>query len=492
MRTQYTEVYNHHSSRCRNTISDCLSDYINKERTKRCDDTIDSTRIEEEIMSKSSTPLRVFVFYRDLRLDDNLTLMEIIRRRITTQQQSSSARRTSKSTIVPIFIMDRKEWPSKNQYQFLLECLMDLDKTLQRKGSKLYILSKKDCQRFLRDHAHDIEMIGWNTQFEYPERYDFIRNMIATPEHPRRAIPSSCEIIELDDSFLVDPSQLHHKPFKKFTPFYRHCLAHVKVHKPISFSSRRLGTIPNAKRYHPQNASTLYKQLPYKNAHFYTHGGYRNAWRQLLFAKRHLKHYGKTRNVLSLPTSKLSTYLSLNVLSIRRVYATMNPVSKDFVRELYWRDFYLYVAKYFPDILDYGDHPPRITHTNKQTAWKKWKQGTTGIPIVDACMRQLNTTGYMHNRGRMIVASYLIKDLHIHFKYGERYFEDRLVDHNRPSNNGGWQWVNGSGVDSQPPYQKFNMLLQNKKYDPECIYIKEWLPHLRSLTPSDIFELYPR
>lgn len=427
--------------------------------------------------SSSTSKLRVFIFYRDLRLDDNLTLMEMCRPR---KGMATNFR------IIPIFLLDRAEWRSKNQYQFLMECLVDLDKTLQRKGSRLYILSKQYCQQFLRDHAMDIEMIGWNAQYEYPKRYDFIRNMVSKAQ--RRG--NNLQLIELEDSFLTDPSKLDHKPFKKFTPFYRHCLAHVKIQRPVSFSSRRLGTIPRATKYHPMNPNTLYKTIPHKNAHFYTHGGYRNAWRQLLFAKRHLKHYGETRNTFSIPTSKLSAYLSLNVVSIRRVYVVMNPVSKDFVRELYWRDFYLYVAKYFPKILEYGQHPPPIAHTNKEMGWKKWKQGTTGIPIVDACMKQLNTTGYMHNRGRMIVASYLIKNLHIHFKYGERYFEEKLVDHNRPSNNGGWQWVNGSGVDSQPSYQKFNMLLQTKKYDPECIYIKEWLPHLRSLSPDEIFALY--
>jgi deoxyribodipyrimidine photo-lyase len=105
-------------------------------------------------------------------------------------------------------------------------------------------------------------------------------------------------------------------------------------------------------------------------------------------------------------------------------------------------------------------------------------------------MRQMNETGYMHNRGRMIVASYLIKNKHIHFKYGEEYFESKLLDYNLSSNNGGWQWVNGSGVDSQPPYQKFSMILQNKKYDSQCVYVKTWVPELIDMTPQEIFELY--
>lgn len=417
-------------------------------------------------MSPSSQ--RVFIFYRDLRLDDNLGLMELAKR------PSSSSKKPF--VMIPVFLLDRSEWKSKNQYQFMVECLVDLDKILRKKGSRLHIFTKTSFRQYLRTHRDDIDMIGWNLQYEHPARYDFIR----------KSLLHTTEIVEMDDMFMTDPSTLHHKPFKKFTPFYRYCLSHFRIQRPKPFTSKRLGKIqyPNL-----LNPATMYKDIRNKNAHFYTQGGYRNAVRQLMFAKKHLRHYGETRNTFSIPTSKLSAYLSLNVLSIRHVYYVMNPVSKDFVRELYWRDFYLYVAKYFPKVLAYGAHPPSLL-TTKQKAWKQWKNGTTGKPIVDACMRQLNTTGYMHNRGRMIVASYLIKNLHIHFKYGERYFEEKLIDHNRPSNNGGWQWVNGSGVDSQPSYQKFSMLLQNKKYDPECIFVKEWLPHLRALPPSEIFALY--
>ena len=448
--------------------------------------------------SSSLVSFRVFIFYRDLRLDDNLTWLEMFRKSVLIPQQQQhqqqhSPKRNSSSRVIPIFILDHSEWPSKNQYQFLLECLVDLDRELRKHGSKLSILTRVACQKFLRDYSENIEMIGWNAQYEHPERYDFIRNMMATSDHPRR--PLHCALVELEDAFMVPPSKLHHAPFKKFTPFYRHCTRSVRIPRPQPFqkstlrTSCRLGKLPREKTYHPLNLHALYQSIPRKNVHFYTQGGYRNAWRQLMYAKNHLRKYGQTRNYLSIPTSHLSAYLSLNVLSIRRVYYTMKGVSEEFVRELYWRDFYLYVAKYFPKVLAFGEHITAIP-SSKLDKWKKWKQGTTGIPIVDACMRQLNTTGFMHNRGRMIVASYLIKNLHIHFKHGERYFEKTLYDHNLASNNGGWQWVNGSGVDSQPRYQKFNMLLQTKKYDPECVFIKMWLPHLESLSPTEIFEMY--
>lgn len=406
--------------------------------------------------------LHLFIFYRDLRLYDNTTLIEM------------SRALPRNDVILPIFLMDRREWKSDNQYQFLLETLMDLDKTLQTRHSKLHVLQKQQLNAFLSKHILDIKTIGWNAQYENPLRYDFIRKM-----------QKHIHIIEKEDSFLVPPDTLKHKPFQKFTPFYRHCTSFYRVRRPDAYRSFRFGKVSIPNTFSP---AQLYSKIQHPNPDFYTQGGYRNATRQLNIAHKTLRQYGKTRNIFSAKTSFLSSYLSLNILSIRQVYYTMKPISQDFIRELYWRDFYLYVSKYFPKVMEYGSKTPLISRKNQ--VWKEWRAGKTGKPIVDACMRQMNTTGYMHNRGRMIVASYLVKDLKVPFKYGEEYFERVLIDHNKSSNNGGWQWVNGSGVDSQPPYQKFSMIIQNKKYDPECVYIRKWLPELKSLTNDEIFDMY--
>lgn len=409
--------------------------------------------------------LHVFIFYRDLRLFDNTTLMAM------------SRTLGSDESIVPIFLYDRQEWKSSNQYEFLIGSLMDLDAQLRRKRTRLFVMTRTSLRRFLTTHRDSIRRVGWNAQYERPHRYDFLRR-------------SSFDILELDDAFLIPPNTLRHKPFKKFTPFYRHCIANYRIRRPQTMRRLRFcpsHTIPTS---HTLSLSTLQRSIRRPNHdNFYTQAGYRNAIRQLMVAKRTLKTYGRTRNFFSIPTSLLSAYLSLNVLSIRHVYHTMKPVSQDFIRELFWRDFYLYVAKYFSEIVEKPARKPALTSPQQRT-WQGWTHGRTGKPIVDACMRQMNTTGYMHNRGRMIVASYLIKDMHIPFKYGEEYFERTLVDHNLASNNGGWQWVNGTGVDSQPSYQKFNVYLQQKKYDPECSFVRQWMPELDALSNHDILQLY--
>jgi len=405
--------------------------------------------------------LHLFIFYRDLRLYDNTTLIEMA----STLHQSE--------TIVPLFLYNKNEWTSKNQYEFLIQTLQDLDQDIHKKHSKLNVVTKQTLRTFIKKNKHNIKRIGWNLQYEDPSRYNFLRHV-------------GIDILEKDDSFLVPPDTLKHKPFQKFTPFYRHCISSYRVRRPNSYHSFKFSstTVPES-----LSLTKLYNDIKHKNNdNFYTQGGYRKAIRQLTIARKTLHKYGETRNTFHIKTSFLSSYLSLNILSIRHVYYTMKPVSQDFIRELYWRDFYLYVAKYFQKILEYGTKPSLTS--KKKRFWRQWMLGRTGKPIVDACMRQMNTTGYMHNRGRMIVASYLIKDLKIPFKYGEKYFEMKLIDHNLASNNGGWQWVNGSGVDSQPSYQKFNVYIQNKKYDPQCEYIREWIPEYRKLTNEQIFDLY--
>jgi len=403
--------------------------------------------------------MNVFIFYRDIRLYDNLGVLEMM----------------GEGKIIPIYILERREWKSKNQYQFLLESLMDLDRQLRERGSRLSVMTMKMIKKWIV--KTEIKSIGWNIDVAYPNRYEEIKRILK---------PTTRVIENMDDGFLIPPEEFvkKHKPFKKFTPFYRYCQTHFRVNKPQSISRNVFGKMEMGRI----NVKKEYEKLKRKNNHFYIQSGYRNALKRLNETKKTLKEYGKTRNYLYLPTSYLSAYLSLGVLSIRQVYNEMKNVSDDFIRELYWREFYLYVAKYFVHILKHRELKP--LSPKKRERWIEWRDGKTGIPIVDACMNQMNTTGYMHNRGRMIVASYLIKDLHIPFQYGEDYFEHTLVDYNLPSNNGGWQWVNGTGIDSQPPYQKFNMYLQNKKYDPNCIFIKTWIPSLRNSSIQDIFNLY--
>lgn len=377
----------------------------------------------------------VFIFFRDLRLTDN-----------TTWDYCCSHFKT----IFPVFIYDPREWPSDNQRQFLDESLNELNKTLQRKLTTLASFSQ--LKTFLSKHP--VEAIASNINYEFPDRYN-----------PLKHIPHT-EWIEMDDSLLIPMLNYTRKPYLKFTPFYRYMQSTFRVSKP-SLTNK----YPKFLKKLPLGNNTIITYKPNKNV--YVHGGYSQAKKVLdVFVKNSLRQYEKDRNFFGKNTSFLSAYLSLNVISIRQVYYATKS-SEAFIRELYWREFYIHVQHFFPERISKYASKPALS-PSQQSKWDKWRNAKTGIDLVDACMNQLKTTGYMHNRGRMIVASYLIKDMKVPFQYGEDFFATHLIDYNKASNNGGWQWVNGTGVDAQPRYQKFNPMIQEKKFDPQRLYITKW------------------
>jgi deoxyribodipyrimidine photo-lyase len=153
-------------------------------------------------------------------------------------------------------------------------------------------------------------------------------------------------------------------------------------------------------------------------------------------------------------------------------------LNEKWLNELVWREFYMYIIYHFPHVVKQSFKPQydRIEWLNKESDFEHWKQGKTGYPMVDAGIRELNATGFMHNRVRMVVASFLTKHLLIDWRWGEAYFAEKLLDFELSSNNGGWQWAAGSGVDAAPYFRVFNPTLQQQKFDPEFIYIKKWVP----------------
>ena len=177
-------------------------------------------------------------------------------------------------------------------------------------------------------------------------------------------------------------------------------------------------------------------------------------------------------------TSRLSVYLRFGIVSVRALVARALPLSESWLNELIWRDFYMMILWHFPHAATASfrkeyDHIPWL---NNESHFEKWRNGQTGFPIVDAGMRELNATGFMHNRVRMIVSSFLIKDLLIDWRWGEAYFAKKLNDFDLSANNGGWQWAAGSGCDAAPYFRVFNPTEQQKKFDPELKYIKKWIP----------------
>jgi deoxyribodipyrimidine photo-lyase len=206
--------------------------------------------------------------------------------------------------------------------------------------------------------------------------------------------------------------------------------------------------------------------------------------------------YQTDRNFPALDkTTRLSAHLKFGTCSVRQVYhqvKTAHGSDHELVRALFWRDFFTHIAWHFPYVFRHSfRHQYRNVHWSGSTGhFESWCRGSTGFPIIDAGMRELNATGFMHNRVRMIAASFLIKDLQIDWRQGENYFRQQLVDYDPCVNNGNWQWVASTGCDAQPWFRIFNPWVQQKKFDAECIYIKKWIPELRSLEASQIHSPY--
>jgi deoxyribodipyrimidine photo-lyase len=240
----------------------------------------------------------------------------------------------------------------------------------------------------------------------------------------------------------------------------------------------------------------IYNQiLETHNPRIYSRGGRSQCLKILKNMKKNQDYPNNKDYPAKEATTGLSAHNKLGTCSIREIYHTMKENlgnSSPLLRQLYWRDFFTYIVYHFPHVFKQP-----FQHKFRRMVWKRdpekfrvWCNGKTGFPIVDAGMRQLNITGFMHNRVRLIVASFLTKDLHPDWKLGERYFAERLVDYDPCVNNGNWQWAASVGCDAQPYLRIFNPWLQQKKFDPQCIYIKRFVPELMHLPPKAIHEIY--
>jgi deoxyribodipyrimidine photo-lyase len=292
-----------------------------------------------------------------------------------------------------------------------------------------------------------------------------------------------------DDALLTTPGSVltqKMEPYAVFTPFYR-----AASTKEISRPHTSPSTYIPETSFSTEKGITIMQPLE-KTNHLALRGGRESALHQLEHASQ-LSSYRTSRDVPSQDgTSRLSPYLKLGCLSVREVYHALveaHPRTHEpLTRQLYWRDFFTHLLFFHPTVLGSAFKPAydRIKWDSPGEAFELWKRGETGFPIVDAGMRQLNATGWMHNRVRMITASFLVKDLHIDWREGERYFAQQLIDYDPAVNNGSWQWVAGTGADAAPYFRIFNPWLQQKKFDPDATYIKMWVKELSDVPVATI------
>lgn len=401
------------------------------------------------------TEINIFLFRRDFRIVDNLALNKLIEE-------------CGNKGIYPMFIFNPKQiYAKNNQYfsnncvQFMIESLDSLDQHINvnyYEGDDIEVLTKLSKK-------YKINSIAYNKDYSpFAIKRDGIIEAWAKSKEIR--------IITAEDYTLYPMGTIQNnknEPYQVFTPFYKKSLLiKVKAPEPPIVKHINVIGIKNIKKFDKHKYYVVNDDLAVR-------GGRENALERF---KNIMTDYAKVRDYPALDkTTKLSAYIKFGCVSIREVYFNYNKV-KELQRELVWREFYANILYYFPYVLgnSFKEKYDNIEWTNNKEWFKKWCQGKTGYAMVDAGMSQLNKTGWMHNRLRMITAMFLTKDLLIDWRWGEKYFATKLVDYDPASNNGGWQWSASTGTDAQPYFRIFNPELQLKRYDKDYEYIRTWIP----------------
>lgn len=408
----------------------------------------------------------LFLFRRDLRLEDNTGLLFALKE---AQEVLAAFIFTSEQ-------IEKNAYRSDSCLQFMLESLEDLQEQLKDHGGKLYFFRGKPeeiVEKCLEKLS--IDAVIFNRDYTpYSVKRD-------------RVIEALCRKKEVafrsfDDALLHAPSDVlkaDGKPYSVFTPYYRAALE-LPVAKPQRCVGGKYVTVPIA---FAEKQSLFSCILPERRKQ--AQGGRRAA---LELLKQNVSSYAAQRDFPALEgTSHLSAHLKFTTCSVREVYSTWRHQIA-LIRSLYWRDFFTSVAYLSPRVFGEAFRSAfnKLPWSDNRAHFRLWCEGKTGFPIVDAGMRELNQTGFMHNRVRMIAASFLVKDLHIDWRWGEKYFAQHLIDYDPAVNNGNWQWIASTGCDSQPYFRIFNPWTQQKKFDPECEYISRWIPELSGLPPEMI------
>ncbi len=398
--------------------------------------------------------LSIYWFRRDLRLEDNTALIQALK---------------SNDPVQPIFIFDSNildELAADDaRVSFIYERLEAIHESLRKSGSSLMVLKGNPLTIWKElISTHEIASVYINKDYE---PYALERDRTIESLLQNRGIP----LLQYKDQVIFEKDEVlkkDGKPYTVYTPYKRrwhelfdqqakgqdiaaNFASLCQIHIPFP-SLESLGFRPSSIRVRPYDLSKVgqydtLRDIPYQDA-----------------------------------TSYLSPHLRFGTISIRQVIAALEGSHETFLNELIWREFFMQILYHFPSVVDQNFRPKYngIQWRNNEQEFESWCEGRTGFPLVDAGMRQLNSTGFMHNRVRMVTASFLCKHLLIDWRWGEAYFASKLLDYELSSNNGNWQWAAGTGCDAAPYFRVFNPHTQQKRFDPKLEYVKEWVPEYGS------------
>jgi len=415
-------------------------------------------------MDKKS-PVSVFWFRRDLRLDDNAGLYHALK---------------SDNPVLPVFIFDKEilnelEDRDDARVTFIHQAIENLGKELQNHGSSLLVMHDTPghaWNKILKDYNvagvytnHDYEPYAKERDEEIEKLLN--KNGIPFSTYKDQVIFEKNEVVKDDGKPYTVYTPYQRKWYQALTPFYLKAYPNKKYFK--NFLKIKPLPIPTLKEMGFERSEWEFPKIHYKEL---------------------IPDYAEKRDFPAIKgTSHIGLHLRFGTVSIRELVRTASTFKeKTWLKELIWREFYMMILYHFPKT---ANHAFRVEYDNikwenNEEQFAAWCEGKTGYPLVDAGMRELNATGYMHNRVRMVVASFLSKDLLIDWRWGERYFARKLLDYEMASNVGGWQWSAGCGTDAAPYFRIFNPDSQLKKFDPEFKYIKKWVPEYAD------FSKYPK
>lgn len=396
--------------------------------------------------------ISIFWFRRDLRLDDNHGLFQALK---------------SENKVLPVFIFDTEilsklDDKKDKRVDFIFQALQNINRVLEKTGKSIKVFHGKPLEIFndLTEN-YSVEKVFCNEDYE--------------PSAIKRDLEIRAFLNQKNIEFKSFKDQVHfHKdeilksdqsPYTVYTPYSKQWL--------LKYNAEEIKHYPSEKFLH--NLEDVERQeFSLEKIGFQKTG---LQFQSPVVNVEILKHYHETRNFPATKTSEMSVHLRFGTISVRVLGKVASSLNETYLKELIWREFFMQILYHFPEVVNRAFKPKYegISWLYDEENLKKWQQGKTGFPLVDAGMRELNETGLMHNRVRMLCASFLIKHLLIDWRIGEAYFAEKLLDYDLSANNGNWQWSAGSGCDAAPFFRIFNPEEQQKKFDPDFVYIKKWV-----------------